>query len=225
MIPAFGLPSLASTDLGSGAVVDTSLLSGITEDTGCAGTQTCYNFMLLRLKPGADRDGIGTTLLKRAAQGGCTPGQCTFAADQRPGDIKNYAGIRDTPLVLGAVLALLAVGTLAHVLLTTVRRRRRDLAVLKALGLTRRQVQAVVAWNATALAVAGLLAGVPPGIVAGRWALAIFAGAAGVAPAPAVNVPLILLVIPATVALANVIAALPGRQAARLRPGGVLRTE
>jgi ABC-type lipoprotein release transport system permease subunit len=181
--------------------------------------------MLLRLRPGANRDDIGATLLQRAAQGGCTPGQCTFTADQRPGDIKNYAGVRDTPLVLGAVLALLAVGTLAHVLLTTVRRRRRDLAVLKTLGLTRSQVQAVVAWNATALAAAALLIGVPLGIVAGRWAWAIFADAAGVAPSPAVNLPLILLVIPATIALANLIAALPGRQAARLRPGGVLRTE
>jgi FtsX-like permease family len=225
VLPAFGVPSLASTDLGNGAVVDTSLLSGITADTGCTGKQTCYNFVLLRLRPGANRDGIGTTLLKRAAQGGCTPGQCTFTAAQRPGGIKNYAGIRDTPLVLGAVLTLLAVGTLAHVLLTTVRRRRRDLAVLKTLGLTRRQVQAVVAWNATALAATALLIGVPLGIVAGRWAWAIFAGAAGVAPAPAVNVPLILLIIPATVVLANLIAALPGRQAARLRPGGVLRTE
>ena len=225
VLPAFGVPSLASTDLGSGAVVATSLLSGITDITGCTGQQTCYNFLLLRLRPGADLNAITATLLARAAQAQCPPGQCTMTADQRPGDIKNYAGIRDTPLALGAVLALLAVGTLAHVLLTTVRRRRRDLAVLKTLGLTRRQVQAVVAWNATALAVAALLVGVPLGIVAGRWAWAIFAGAAGVAPSPAVNVPLILLVIPATVALANLIAALPGRHATRLRPAGVLRTE
>jgi ABC-type lipoprotein release transport system permease subunit len=97
--------------------------------------------------------------------------------------------------------------------------------VLKTLGLTRSQVQAVVAWNVTTLAVAALLVGVPLGIVAGRWAWAVFASAAGVAPSPAVNVPLILLVIPATVALANLIAALPGRHAARLRPAAALRTE
>jgi ABC-type lipoprotein release transport system permease subunit len=51
--------------------------------------------------------------------------------------------------------------------------------VLKTLGLTWRQVQAVVAWNAIVLAAAALLIGVPLGIVAGRWAWAIFAGAAG----------------------------------------------
>jgi ABC-type antimicrobial peptide transport system permease subunit len=225
VFPAFGLPSLASTDLGSGAVVATSLLSGITANTGCTGRQTCYNFLLLRLRPGTSASGTGATLLARAAQADCPPGQCTVMTDQRPGDIRDYAGIRDTPLALGAVLALLAVGTLAHVLLTGVRRRRRDLAVLKTLGLTRRQVQAVVAWNATALAVAALLIGVPLGIVAGRWAWALFADAAGVAASATIDVPLVLLVIPATVVLANVIAAWPGWAAARLRPAVVLRTE
>jgi hypothetical protein len=225
VFPAFDVPALSATDLGSGAVVATSLLTGETSDTGCDGKQTCYNFLLLRLRPGADAGKIAATLLARATQAGCGPGQCTFTADQRPGDIKNYAAIRDTPLALGVLLVLLAVGTLAHVLLTTVRRRRRDLAVLKTLGLTRRQVQAVVAWNATALAAAALLVGVPLGVVAGRWAWAIFADAAGVAPFPTVNVPLTLLVIPATVAVANLVAALPGRQAARLRPATALHTE
>jgi ABC-type lipoprotein release transport system permease subunit len=101
-------------------------------------------------------------------------------ADQRPGDIKNYAAIRDTPLVLGAVLAVLAVGTLAHVLLTSVRRRRRDLALLKTLGLIRSQVLRVVAWEASALTAMALLAGLPLGVLAGRWAWALFAGSAGV---------------------------------------------
>ena len=61
---------------------------------------------------------------------GCPPGLRLVTADQRPSDIQNYAGVRDTPLVLGAVLALLAIGALTHVLLTGVQRRRRDLAVL-----------------------------------------------------------------------------------------------
>jgi ABC-type lipoprotein release transport system permease subunit len=145
--------------------------------------------------------------------------------DQRPGDIKNYAAIRDTPLVLGAVLVLLAVGTLAHVLLTGVRRRRRDLAVLKTLGLVRSQVLRVVGWEASALAGAALLVGLPLGVLAGRWAWAIFAGSAGVSGAPDVPVPLVLAAVPVTLVLANLIAAGPGWDAARLRPAAVLRTE
>ena len=58
-----------------------------------------------------------------------------MTSDQRPGDIKDYAAIRDTPLVLGAVLALLAVGTLVHVLLTGGRAAAAsDLAVLRPSG-------------------------------------------------------------------------------------------
>jgi ABC-type lipoprotein release transport system permease subunit len=62
------------------------------------------------------------------------------------------------------VLALLAVGTLAHVLLTGVQRRRRDLAVLKILGLLRSQLLRVVSWQASALAAVALLVGLPVGL-------------------------------------------------------------
>ena len=148
-----------------------------------------------------------------------------MTSDQRPGDIKDYAAIRDTPLVLGTVLALLAVGTLAHVLLTSVRRRRRDLAVLKTLGLVRSQVLRVVSWEASALAAAALLIGLPLGVLAGRWAWALFAASAGVSGAADVPLPLVLLAIPVTLVLANLIAAGPGWDAARLRPASVLRSE
>ncbi len=147
------------------------------------------------------------------------------SSDQRPSDIRNYAGVRDTPLILGVVLALLAVGTLAHVLLTSVRRRRHDLAVLKALGLVRWQVLGVVQWEAVTLAATALLFGVPLGILGGRWAWALFAGAAGVSPGASVPVPLVLASIPGTVALAILIASGPGWTAARVRPAAALRAE
>jgi ABC-type lipoprotein release transport system permease subunit len=112
------------------------------------------------------------------------------------------------------------------VLLTGVRRRRRDLAVLKALGCTRSQVRGVVAWQATALAAAALVIGVPAGIIAGRWTWAVFANAAGVSPQATIALPVVLLAVPAvTLLVANLIAAFPGRVAARLRPATVLRSE
>ena len=226
ILPAFGLPSLAGTDLGSGAVVASPLLSGSTVSTGCDGKITCYNFFLLRYRDGTIPATAAATMLARAAQGGCPPGQCTATGDQRPGDITDYAGIRDTPLILAVVLALLAVGTLTHVLLTGVRRRRRDLAVLKALGFTRSQLRAVIAWQATALAAGALVIGVPAGIIAGRLTWAVFANAAGVAPQSTISLPVVLVAVPAvTLLLANLIAAFPARAAARLRPATVLRTE
>ena len=158
---------------------------------------------------------------------GCLPGPgtCSVASDQRPTDIEGYTSARDTPLILGAVLALLAVATLAHALFTGVRRRRRDLAVLKTLGLRRSQVIRVVSWQASALAAAALLVGLPLGVLAGRWAWALFAGSAGVSDQADIPVALVLATIPAALLLANLLAAGPGWAAARISPGTVLRSE
>jgi hypothetical protein len=225
VFPAFVRGSFAPTDLGTGAVVPAAVLSEPFGPAHCTERDVCYNFFLIRYRPGTDLTAATTKLRAAAALLGCPFTSCAVTADQRPGDIKNYAAVRDTPLVLGAVLALLAVGTLAHVLLTSVRRRRRDLAVLKTLGLVRSQLLRVVAWQASALAAAALLIGLPLGVLAGRWAWALFARSAGVAGLPDVPVPLVLLAVPATLALANLIAAGPGWDAARLRPAAVLRTE
>ena len=227
VLPDFGQSGLSSdTDLGNGAVVSPTLLSTIQTFPGCTSARdTCYSLLLFRYRPGTNLPAAQTALLAAAARAGCPYGACTVTADQRPGDIKNYAAIRDTPLTLAAVLGVLAVGTLAHVLLTGVRRRRRDLAVLKTLGFTRWEVLRTVAWEASALAAAALAVGIPLGVIAGRVGWALFANATGVASQATVNVPLVLLAIPATLLLANIIAAWPGWAAARLRPAQVLRTE
>ena len=225
VFPEFGLPGLGDTDLGNGALMSASLLTTPQSNTGCNGHMTCYNFFLLRYRPGTDLSAAAAAILQSATRVGCPFGVCTTIIDQRPGDIRNYAGIRDTPIALGAVLVLLAVGTLAHVLLTGVRRRRRDLAVLKTLGFTRPQVQGVVAWQATALAAAALLIGGPAGVIAGRWTWSLFANAIGVGATADVPVILVLAAVPVTLLLANVIAAWPGWTAGRLRPATVLRTE
>jgi hypothetical protein len=220
----FSRGDFAATDLGAGAAVPPAVLSA--PFPGCVNT-TCYSFFLLRYRPGTNLNTTAARLTAALTALGCPlgPDSCSVTADQRPGDIKNYASIRDTPLILGAVLALLAVATLAHVLLTGVRRRRRDLAVLKTLGLRRSQVLRVVSWQASALAAAALLVGLPLGVLAGRWAWALLAGSAGVSAQADVPVPLVLLIIPIALALANVIAAGPGWTAARISPALVLRGE
>ena len=218
----FSRGSFAPTGLGTGAVVPASVLSE-TDPYGSCDGPVCYNFVLLRYRPGTDVTAqaarLNTALLAR----GCS--SCVTSGDQRPGDIKNYASVRDTPLVLAAVLALLAVGTLAHLLVTGVRRRRRDLAVLKTLGFARPQVLGAVAWQATAFAAVALLIGLPAGILAGRWAWVFFADAAGVPAGTAIPLTAIMLAVPVTLALANLIAAWPAWTAARLRPADVLRAE
>jgi len=226
VLPAFSRGTFAPTGLGTGAVVTDAVVSAPgDQDTGCTGKQICYNFFLLRYRPGADVTAADHAITAALTASHCPVGSCAANGDQRPDGIKSYAAIRDTPFVLGALLAVLAVGTFAHVLLTGVRRRGRDLAMLKTLGFTRAQVLRVVAWQATAFVVVALLIGVPLGVVAGNWAWSAFASSVGVASRSTVPLWLILLAVPVTLLLANAIAAFPGVAATRLRPAAALRTE
>ena len=61
-----------------------------------------------------------------------------------------------------------------------------DLALLKTLGFTRRQLAATVAWQATAAVAVGAIAGVPLGIVLGRCLWDRFATQISVVPDPSV---------------------------------------
>jgi ABC-type lipoprotein release transport system permease subunit len=124
--------------------------------------------------------------------------------------------------VLVVSLALLAVG---HALVTGVRRRRREFAILKTLGFTRRQVRATVAWQATTMGTVGLVIGIPLGIVAGELVWERIASGLGVSTASPFPTATVLLIVPAVIALVNVAALLPARAAAHASPAGALRTD
>jgi hypothetical protein len=216
VFPFFGRGSFAPTGLGDGVAMQ----DPTPDPKG-------FNFFLMRLDPGArSRADIARFRTNLAAAGGCPGDQvCGVSAAQRPVDILNYSRVQGTPLALAALLAVLAVATVAHLLVTSIRRRRRDLAVLKTLGFVRRQVSAAVAWQATTLVVLALLVGLPAGVAAGRWIWLFFAGRLGVGADPQIPVLSLLLAIPAALLVANLLAAGPGWVAGRLKPAPVLRTE
>jgi putative ABC transport system permease protein len=139
--------------------------------------------------------------------------------------ITSLGGAQQVPLALSSLLVLAALATLVHVLVTSIRRRRRDLAILMTLGFVRRQVSATVAWQSTALASIALLIGLPLGAAIGRWVWTLFANQIGVISEPVVELSSLLLAIPVTLLLANLIAFIPGRLAARTRPAAALRSE
>jgi len=88
-------------------------------------------------------------------------------------------------------LALTIVGTIVHTLLGSVRQRRRDYAVLKAIGFTRGQVRATVLTQSGAILGLGLLVALPVGVASGRWLWRAFAQGLGIVASPLV--PLLLL--------------------------------
>jgi ABC-type lipoprotein release transport system permease subunit len=126
---------------------------------------------------------------------------------------------------LAVLLGSLALVAVAHVLVTSVRRRRRELAVLKTLGFTRPQVRATVAWQATTLAAVGLLVGIPAGLIVGSLVWRAVAEGLGVAGGASIQPLTVLLAVPVVIVLANLAAYLPARSAAQTRPAIALRAE
>jgi putative ABC transport system permease protein len=141
------------------------------------------------------------------------------------GGVTNLSKIEGLPLALAGMIALAGLAGLGNLLVTSIRRRRRDLAILKTIGFVRGQVRTAVAWQASSVSLVAAAVGVPIGIAAGRWVWTLFANAIGVFPTPAVPVAAVLVVIPAAILAANVLAALPGRAAARTLPAVALRAE
>ena len=133
--------------------------------------------------------------------------------------------VRSVPLILAGLLALFAAATLAHALLTSVRLRSHDLAILKTIGFVRRQIRATVAWQTSVLAFTALLFGLPLGVIGGRGIWSLFATGLGVPADAVISLVVVLVAIPATLLLANLIGAAPARAAARTEAAVVLRTE
>ncbi len=145
--------------------------------------------------------------------------------DVRPAEITDYEAMGATPVLLAVGLATGAVVALTLTLLTSVRRRRRDLALLKALGFTRGQLSAVVAWQSTISVGIGVVLGVPLGIVFGRVMWDLFAHELFAIPDPTVPLLATGLVAVGALLLANLVAAIPGRRAANTPTDLILHAE
>jgi len=110
-------------------------------------------------------------------------------------------------------------------LLSSVRRRRRDIALLKALGFSRRQVVVTVAVQSTIAVGLGAIIGIPVGILVGRTLWTVFADSIYAVPRIVVPTTNLLIIAAMALVLANVIAVLPARLAARTSPAILLRAE
>jgi hypothetical protein len=171
---------------------------------------------LIRLRPGAPIDADINDLMSRGI--GATP-------PIQPPDVANLARVRSLPLWLAGFLVLLAVGAVAHALLTGVPSRRRDVAVLRALGLTPRQAAACVGWQAAVIGAVAVLVGVPLGMVVGRQIWRLVADSLSfVYVGPTAGLLLVVLV-PIALGVLALLALWPARHAARLHAAEILRVE
>ena len=212
-LPSYGVSGTLHTEMGVGALLPYSLIpDAVTSQP---------NDIFVTLRPGADR-AAATRELQRlvpASNGG------QVIPVQRPAEIVNYRSLGATPALLGAALAAGAVAALCLTLFASVRRRRRDLALLKTIGFTRRQLAAAVAWQSTIAVALGAVIGVPLGIALGRFLWDLFAREISVVPEPTVPGPTVVLITVGALVLANIVAAVPGRMAGRTPTALLLRAE
>jgi hypothetical protein len=176
---------------------------------------------LVRFAPGVDVVAARRRLQRLGNEGAGNPA----FGPRLPSEIERLRQLEALPLILAGFLALLGVVALGHGLVSAVRRRRRDLALLETLGFRRAQVSATIAWQATTVALIAAVVGIPTGIIVGRLGWALIADGLGVVSVPIVAPLAVVGIVVATLVVANLIAFVPGRIAARTKPAVVLRSE
>ncbi|MFI6283260.1 FtsX-like permease family protein [Streptomyces sp. NPDC051018] len=172
------------------------------------------------LKPGTTTGAFG------ASVAAADPGLYPLATSETDSSTVLIVGVASVlTLLLGSVAAL---GVFNTVVLNT-RERRRDLGMLKSIGMTPRQVVVMVVTSMVALGAVGGVLGVPLGIAVHRIVVPAMTDAAGVAlPASMTDdwpVALLGVLVLAGVTLAFLGAAIPARSAGRLTIAKVLHNE
>jgi len=169
----------------------------------------------------------GATADERLAELRAGLGDTVAAVDpaERPDELTNLDNVRRLPRMLATFLAILGVVAVGHALFTTVRRQRKDFAVLRALGITPRGIRGIFAAQASTVAVIGLALGIPVGLLAGRVGWRAITDRVPLIYRSPITATVMVLVIPAVIVVANALAVIPGRRAARLEPGLALRAE
>ena len=223
-LPTIGIVHGAYTSLGVGAMVDTTLVPGYARAATTSGV-VGPNVIFVRFREDADHAATLGRLRRASPPIADTTGDIVVLGAQRPAEIVNASDIGSSPLILAGTLVFASLASLALTLGSSVRRRRHDLALLKTLGFTRRQLAATVRWQASVTVAAGLLVGVPLGVIAGRWLWEVFARQLDVVPDPSTPFLLVLVISVLALLVGILAAAIPARVARRVRPARILRTE
>ncbi|MEQ1874871.1 MAG: FtsX-like permease family protein [Ilumatobacteraceae bacterium] len=141
----------------------------------------------------------------------------------RSPEIINVTELRSAPLLLIRLLALALFGGFALSIVVSVRDRQRELAILRVLGFRDSNLRASVRWQAFMMMLAGLIIGVPVGIVVGRTAWKAFADQLGVVPRASIPMWVLVATVVGSIVLAMLAAIIPARSVTRTKSGLVLR--
>jgi hypothetical protein len=221
------MPALVGTGMGTGAVIDYRLIPASARNAQ-GNVVTGPNAYLVRTvgPPALALRSLERVTMTINNPNSPSPGSAGGAIGAlRPVEIVDSHSIVAIPAVLGTSLAVGAALALATTLVASVRRRRRDLAVLRTMGLAGRQLAGIVAWQSSVTVAIGTVIGVPLGIVLGHVLWTAFATAMDAVPVTSISAVYTAAIAVGAVVLANVVAAVPARIAARTPTAVLLRAE
>ncbi|MGH9084853.1 MAG: ABC transporter permease [Acidimicrobiales bacterium] len=170
---------------------------------------------VVRARPGADLQAITERLAS----------EYEAEAPSVPTEVDNHGQFGRLPSSIAALVGMIALVALVNALVALVRRRRRDLAMLRTFGFTRQQTGVTVLVAAVTIVVIGLAVGIPVGAAIGSSIWQLTAAGAFVTTDALVRGPLVLSVAAIALVVAVVAALLPARRAARMAPATLLHTE
>jgi len=142
-----------------------------------------------------------------------------------PTPIQNVEQLSRLPIVLAAFFALIAVVALTNAVATALVRRRRDIAVLRAIGFTPRQSGRVLLSMVSTTALVGVIGGVPLGLVIGNRLWQAVAEGMNVAPSSVTPIVVVAVAVIGALVVANLVGAVPAALAARRAAAVDLRAE
>jgi hypothetical protein len=184
-LPSIGVGLTDHVDLGTGAMLSEATLLSV-EGLHSLNTSTneaitaLPSTVAIDLAPGVRPASVVRPIVK--ADPGGTPGGVYQVPRVLAASIVNANQMTGQPLALALAVGVAALVSVSAAVAASARRRRRELAVLQTLGLTRRQLRSIIAWQTLTLLLIAVVIGLPLGIVAGRLAWAGFATSLGVVP-------------------------------------------
>lgn len=196
-----------------------------TDSLGTAMVATAATVTTLRGEPGY------VSALVRAVPGAAPAvvdelgAAAEIALPSLPPELADLRDLGGLPVLLGLFYATVGAAALVHALAVGARRRRRDLAVLRAIGFTSTQVTRALVVAALTTVGLGLAIGVPLGVGVGRVVWSDVLVQVGAAAPAVVPVGTLLIVVATALGVAIGAALVIGMRARRLGPAEVLRSE
>jgi hypothetical protein len=226
-LPSIGVSLADHVSLGRGAMLPEHTLLSI--ENFFVGKQSQAAFtalpstLAIDLRPGVPASPIVRRIL--AADPDDTPGGMYQIHPVLAAALVNDAQMGDQPLTLAVVLAVAMILSVWATVQASTRRRRRDLAMMKALGMTRRQVREIVLWQSSTILVISAVLGLALGWAAGHLVWSAYTSSLGVPAVTTLPLGLVLLGLVILVVVGDALTALPAALAARAPSASLLRSE